>query len=87
MNGEETGDEGAAPERAGHCSESQKKKQDREGMQNHIHGMVTAGVQAGPLRVEHERDGSEGMPVGDQRMSKSPNEPGPGQTIADKRVW
>ncbi len=63
MEGKQSGDDGAPPDRAGHPFE-QKENQDRvDDMQQHIHQMVRAGLLTEPLAIQHVREPGHRMPI------------------------
>ena len=86
MNRKERRDKGAPPGRARHLPEGKEKEKNANRVQEHIDEMIAAGVKTKDLRVEHERDRSQRMPVTDQRMREGPLQSLPCEAVTDRGI-
>jgi len=62
MQGEEGGDKSTGPDLAGHAMKEPEKQERTEDMQDEVGDMITPGVQAIELIIEHQRKPGQGMP-------------------------
>ena len=86
MYRKERRDKGAPPGRARHLPEGKEKEKNANRVQEHIDEMITAGVKTKDLRVEHERDRSQRVPVTDQRMREGPLQSLPCEAVTDRGI-
>ncbi len=56
MKSEYSGDKGATPDRPGHTVKKPKEQQRTQNMHDKISQMITAGIQANKLIIDHEGD-------------------------------
>src|SRR5437773_8665588 len=79
MNRKKRGYKCTAPEGACHPLQHQEEKKNCDGMQEDVAKMIASGAKAEELRVEHQGNRREWMPVTDQNARKSG-----GQTVQSK---
>ena len=73
MNGEERGDDRAAPKRVRPSPQQKKKKQRVRDVPRDIHQMMFAGVEPEEAHVDHVRDPRQRMPVEIERRHRPTN--------------
>ena len=83
MNRKEGRHKNTPPEGSRHRSQDKEEKNNRDGMQQDINKMIATRVQTEELCVQHEGEGSQRMPVPDQRTCERPDESSVCQTITD----
>jgi hypothetical protein len=86
VQSEEGGNKGAAPVRAGHLLEQAKEQQRVEGVEKKIGGMVSGGVEAVELAIEHVGEPGQRMPVAGVAGGKSPTPALQAETALDHEV-
>ena len=75
MDGEHGRHEGAGPETAGHPPQDQEQQDRRGGVQQDVGQVVSAGVQAVELAVQHVGEPGQRMPVAGMAVVKAQTMP------------
>ena len=83
VEGEEGGDDGAGPQRAGHPSQEQEQQQRVERVEDDIDQVHRAGVHPKELAIEDVGQGGHRMPVADDARGESIANARPGQAGCD----
>ena len=86
VHGEEGGDEGAAPGRAGHAPEHQEDEDRVPGVEHSVHEVVRPGREPEELHVEHVGEPGERVPVEGVQRGEGPGHPLPGEPGPHDRV-
>jgi len=87
MEGEESGDESAFPERAGHPVEKAEEQQGREDMEDEIGHVISAGMQTVELIIQHQRQPGKRVPEFSLHCAESPADAFCGYTGAEMVIF
>lgn len=86
MQGEQRGDEGAAPRRARHAPHDEKQEGAVGGMKENVHQMVSGRVEAEERHIRHVGEPGQRMPVGRPTRREGPDGAAPGESGGDRAV-